>query len=210
VAGPAFSLLEMIDVSRSRCVDVEELLGSVEPKAGTTKIVAIDGHGGSGKSTLAKLLARTLGAAEVHTDDFASWDNPKDWWPRLIEQVLEPIASGVGTLNYPRSDWWGGHNRAPVIDEVVTPVMILEGVSSLRHELRPYISLGILVATPPEICLERGILRDKGMGTAEQITERWSQYFNDEVRYMTRDHPEEFARILVDGTRPFQDQLRLR
>jgi uridine kinase len=202
--------LEMNDVSRSRGADVQELLGSVDPKAGTTRIIAIDGHGGSGKSTLAKLLARSLGAAAVHTDDFASWDNPKDWWPRLIEQVLEPIASGVRTLNYPRSAWWEGHNRVPVIDEVVTPVLILEGVSSLRHEFRRCISLGIFFATPPGICLERGILREEGMGTAEQTTERWSQYFNDEVGYMTRDHPEEFAHILVDGTRPFEDQLRLR
>jgi uridine kinase len=58
-----------------------------------TRIVAIDGLGGSGKSTLAEHLSIALGGAEIiHTDDFASWENPIDWWPQLIEKVLEPVA----------------------------------------------------------------------------------------------------------------------
>jgi hypothetical protein len=54
------------------------------PEGMTTRVVAIDGHGGAGKSTLAKRLAKELGGAQiVETDDFASWDNPLNWWPRL-------------------------------------------------------------------------------------------------------------------------------
>lgn len=60
-----------------------------------TRIVAIDGRGGAGKSTLAARLSELLGGAPVvHTDDFASWDNPIDWWPELLAQVLEPLARG--------------------------------------------------------------------------------------------------------------------
>ena len=57
-----------------------------------TRIVAIDGCGGAGKSTLATKLANILDNCPViHTDDFASWDHPLDWYPRVIEQVLEPL-----------------------------------------------------------------------------------------------------------------------
>ena len=123
--------------------NIENLLSSIAsiaPKAGNTKIIAIDGHGGSGKTTLERPLANTLKAESVDTDDFASWDNPKDWWPLLIDRVLKPITYGAKTLSYPRSQWWEGHHPEPVIDQPVTPTMVLEGVSSLRREFRPYIS----------------------------------------------------------------------
>ncbi|MBT7203398.1 MAG: hypothetical protein HN867_07910, partial [Deltaproteobacteria bacterium] len=57
-----------------------------------SRIVAIDGCGGAGKSTLATKLAVLLDDCPViHTDDFASWDHPLDWYPRMIAQVLEPL-----------------------------------------------------------------------------------------------------------------------
>ena len=63
------------------------------PSGMTTRIVAVDGPGGAGKSTLAERLAAALeNAPVVHTDDFASWDNPLDWWPRLLKDVLEPLS----------------------------------------------------------------------------------------------------------------------
>jgi len=62
------------------------------------KVLAIDGHGGSGKSTLAEALAKQLNAEIIRTDDFASWDNPLNWWPLLIEYVFEPISKGSKTL----------------------------------------------------------------------------------------------------------------
>ena len=55
------------------------LLESRLPRTGATKLVGIDGHGGSGKSTLAELLADHLGAEIIHTDDFASWEEPLEW-----------------------------------------------------------------------------------------------------------------------------------
>src|SRR4051794_38929102 len=86
---------------------VRALLDAVEAPGGLpVKIVAIDGHGGSGKSTLAALLADELGAEVVKTDDFASWEQPVEWWPTLLARVLEPIAAGAMTLSYPRTKWW--------------------------------------------------------------------------------------------------------
>lgn len=60
-------------------------------------LIAVDGHGGSGKSTLASLLSEKLKAEIIHTDDFAAWDNPLNWWPLVIERVLEPIACSAAS-----------------------------------------------------------------------------------------------------------------
>ena len=190
-----------------RVFDLESLLASRGPRAGSTKVLGIDGHGGSGKSTLAARLGRRLGAGIVHTDDFASWDNPKNWWPQLIELVFEPLRSGARRLNYPRSQWWPGHEPDPVVDQPVTDVLILEGVGSLRREFRQFLSVAVFVRAPRELCLERGITRDTAMASRDVLVERWTGWFDDELGYMARDEPESYADLVMDGTVPFEDQL---
>jgi uridine kinase len=170
-------------------------------------LIAIDGHGGSGKSTLANHLADKLQAQIIHTDDFAGWDNPLNWWPLVIERVFEPIKNGEKLLNYPRSKWWETHNPEPVVNQPVTPVMILEGVSALRKEFRPYISYGIFVDTPLEVCLQRGFERDRGQDgkSDEEIRQMWGQWYKDEEAYIERDNPKEFADLVADGTKSFDE-----
>ena len=86
-------------------VQFTELVASIRERPGPVRIVAIDGPGGSGKSTFAALLAAALGGAPVvPTDDFASWDHPLDWWPRMLDQVIEPLARGERG-RYQRYDW---------------------------------------------------------------------------------------------------------
>ena len=190
-----------------RVFDLESILESRPPAAGSIKVIGIDGHGGSGKSTLAALLGRWLSAEIVHTDDFASWDNPKDWWPLVIERIFDALQSGARTLNYPRSQWWPGHGPLPIVDQPVTAVLILEGVGSLRREFRQFLSASIFVSAPREVCIERGTTRDAAMGTKEEVLERWNKWFDDEVGYMSRDEPEQFADIVLRGTLPFEEQL---
>lgn len=187
--------------------DLESTLGSRPPRAGSTKVVGIDGHGGSGKSTLASHLSERLHAGIAHTDDFASWDNPKDWWPLLIERIFEPLKSGRRTLNYPRSQWWPGHKPEPIVDQPVTATFILEGVGSLRREFRQFLSFAIFVDAPRGVCIERGIRRDAALGTNDEVLKRWNTYFDDELGYMARHEPEQFADIVLDGTVPFEEQL---
>ena len=174
-------------------------------------LIAIDGHGGSGKSTLAMLLANKLKAEIIHTDDFAGWNNPLNWWPHVIERVFEPIKNGEKLLNYPRSQWWETHNPEPAINQPVTPFMILEGVSSLRKEFRPYISYGIFVDTPLEACSQRGFERDRGQDgkSDEEIKKMWEKWYKNEEEYIKRDSPKEFADLIVDGTRSFEEQVKI-
>jgi uridine kinase len=186
----------------------EQILKS-NPKVGNIHFIAVDGHGGSGKSTLAKLLSEQLKAEIIHADDFASWDNPKNWWPLIIERVFDPIKNGATTLNYPRSKWWEVHMSEPVVNQPVTKIMILEGVSSLRKEFIPYISFGIFVDTPRDICLSRGFERDKGNDgkSDEEIRKMWDEWYRDEDKFYAQDNVKSRADIVIDGTKSFEDQL---
>ncbi len=194
----------------SEPVDLRALIADKPPKTGKVRFIAVDGHGGSGKSTFARWLADRLGAELVTQDDFASWDNPFDWWPQVIEKIFVPITAGAKTLSYPRSQWWEHHKPEPVVDQPVTDIMILEGVSSSRSEFRDYISLSIFIDTPIELCLKRGVERDKVTGKSEEeLTEMWEGWMKGEETYFNRDNPKENADIVVDGTRPFEDQVKL-
>ena len=187
-----------------------ELIASKTPKVGGTLFIAVDGHGGSGKSTLATWLGEKLNAQVVRTDDFASWDNPINWWPVIIERIFEPIQSGAKTLSYPRSQWWENHQPEPVVDQPVTDIMILEGVSSSRKEFRDFMSLSIFVDAPKEVCLQRGVARDTGTGkNTEELTEIWNKWFEEEEKYIARDDPKSHADIVIDGTKPFEEQIRI-
>ena len=86
--------------------------------------------------------------------------------------------------------------------------MILEGVSSLRKEFRPYLSLGIFVDTPEAVCLERGLTRDAATGKSrEELMLTWQQWLQDENDYLERDRPRDYADVIIDGTKPFEQQI---
>jgi hypothetical protein len=106
---------------------VEAVRGRPAPDGVALKIVAVDGHGGAGKSSFAARLADAFGGAPVlHTDDFASPSAPLDWWPRLIAEALERLASGR-EARFTQGDWGSGSTEV-----VVQPVelVILEGVTA--------------------------------------------------------------------------------
>lgn len=188
----------------------EKLLASKEPKLGKVKLIAIDGHGGSGKSTVAKLLAEKLNAEIIQIDDFTGWDRPKNWRASMVDLVFTPITEGATQLSYRRAKWWPNHEPQPVVNQPVSPVMILEGVTALRKEFRPYISLGIYVEAPSEISMQRGIERDIASGTGKtkaDIAMLWQSWSESEDAYINRDKPNLFADIIIDGTLPIELQL---
>jgi uridine kinase len=158
------------------------------------KVVAVDGHGGAGKSTLALELSELLGAEIIHTDDFASPENPVHWWPRLIEEALEPIARGAPSISYVRSSWGPGHAPEPATNQPVTPVMILEGVAASRREFRPYLAYAVWVDAPKDVCIARGVDRD-----GEAMREQWERWWRDEEAYIRDHRPVVFADAEVSG-----------
>jgi uridine kinase len=157
-----------------------------------TRVVAVDGHGGAGKTTFAERLASAFGGVQIaHTDDFASWDNPVDWWPRCIAELLEPLRREEAARYEVTA--WGGVPRAPV-EIVPADVVILEGVSSSREAFRPYLSGAIWVETPREVCLARGLERD-----GEEARAQWEAWLAEEDAYIARENPMAHADLVVPG-----------
>lgn len=158
-----------------------------------TRVIAIDGCGGAGKSTLAANLSNVLKQCPViHTDDFASWDHPLNWFPRMIEQVFTPLGMNKAA-KFQRFDWLE-RKLSNWIQIDPQEFVIVEGVSSSRNEFRPYLSFSIYVQTSPGIRLQRGLARD-----GDEAKEEWLKWMAAENEYVERDEPQRFANMVVDG-----------
>jgi uridine kinase len=170
-----------------------ELVAAIRARSprGATRITAVDGPGGAGKSTLASALSAELGAQLVHTDDFASWDNPVDWWPRLIAEVLEPLTRGEQARFCSTS--WGGPPK-PEVEIAPGGDVIVEGVSASREAFRPYLAFAVWIETPRELRLQRGLERD-----GEAARPNWERWMAAEDAYVERERPSEHADIVVRG-----------
>jgi uridine kinase len=175
-------------------MDLASLVSQVRSRLGESGgVVAVDGLGGAGKSTLATALATELGAVVIHTDDFASWDVPLEWWPRVLAEVLEPLSEGR-LARFQRYDW----DRRELAEwHEVAPggVVVLEGVSSSRVAFRPFLAFTVWVETPRALRLERGLERDGA--DAQPLWEGWMAAEDD---WVEREHPRDSADYLVDGT----------
>ena len=175
-------------------IDVEALVTEILQCPGPVRLVAIDGPGGAGKTTFAERLAAAAhGAPIVHTDDFASADDPIDWWPRLLTEVIEPLGRGYHG-RYQRYDWstdtlaeWSTVDRAPIV--------IIEGVSAGRREWVEHLSFVIWIETPSALRLQRGIERD-----GPSAVDQWESWMAAEDAHFARDPVRERADVIVDGS----------
>ncbi len=132
------------------------------------------------------------GAPVVHTDDFASWENSAEWWPRLDEQVLQPLLVGGGA-RYQRYDW-NERRLAEWHDVPAGSVVVIEGVSAARRAIADLLTLAAWVETPRELCLERGVARD-----GEHMRATWLEWLRAEEEHFRADSTRERADIIVDG-----------
>src|SRR5947209_7141245 len=109
-----------------------QLVDDIRTTSTPVRLVGIDGCGGAGKTTFAQRL--TAAANEqwpiVHTDDFATHDEPLDWWPRMLTQVIEPLLRKELATFRPY-DWVRREAGEPM---TIAPadVVIIEGVGANR------------------------------------------------------------------------------
>jgi uridine kinase len=177
-------------ISAPSLPDLAAAIRSREPR-GATRITAIDGPAGAGKSTLAAALATELRASVVHTDYFASWENPVDWWPEFLARVLEPLARGDHARFDPTT--WGGPPHDPV-DVAPGGDVIVEGVTASRAAFRPFLAYAIWVDAPRELCLQRGLARG-----GHNTLERWDDWQAAEHAYVEREQPVSHVDVVVRG-----------
>ena len=87
------------------------------PRAGATRVVAIDGRSGAGKTSLAAALASQLGAPVVSLEGlYGGWDGLEHGIVLLVSEVLEPLAAGQAA-RVPRYDWVAQEWADPVLLE---------------------------------------------------------------------------------------------
>ncbi len=171
-------------------------------------VVGIDGRSGSGKSTLARELAVhiPLPVAIVEGDDFYSdiadgeraGLSPADGyeqyfdWRRMKSQVLEPLRDGNNALRYQQYDW----QRAAMGNWVQTKqpaVVIVEGVYTLRPQLRDLLDVSVYVRASDELRSQRQVRR--GENSNEWIG-RWAAA---EEYYESQLEPWRDVDFTVDG-----------
>ena len=187
----------IVPADRSPNADLAGVVEAILHRPGPLRLVAVDGPGGAGKSTYAARLSAAVGGAPViHTDDFASWDNPINWWPRLLEQVIEPLTAGR-PARYQRYDW-DSKSLAEWHTVEPAPIVIIEGVSSGRREWAEYLSFVIWIETPRPIRLERAVERD-----GEEALADWEIWMANEDAHYERDPTRERSDLIIDGTTGF-------
>ena len=161
---------------------------------GPVRLVGIDGCGGAGKTTFAQRLTAAAASAwpVVHTDDFASHDEPIEWWPRLLAQVIEPLLRREPATFRPYG-WVQRRAGEPVTVEPAD-VIVIEGVGATRSAWRDRLVASIWIDTDSGLRLRRGLDRD-----GEELAEFWRDWRIAEDRYVADEQPQQQADLVVAG-----------
>lgn len=164
----------------------------LDPRAGTTTVVVIDGPSGSGKSTFATRLATASGAGLLRLEDmYPGWDGLDEGAQRLVDDVLAPLARGEqATIR--RWDWFAMREcaREPLATD---PLLVIEGVGAGSRAAAPFISLLLWLEADTEERYTRAIARD-----GEMYLGHWDRWAAQEqvtfAREATRDRADRVYR----------------
>jgi uridine kinase len=166
---------------------------------GTSRLVCIDGPAGAGKTTLAaelqQLMTRqALSVASLHMDDFyEGWsgiDRASQLEPRLLDQVLRPLATGRPG-RWQRYDWAAGQ-FAEWLELPVPDVLIIEGCGSGALAYAAYITVLVWVEAEPSTRIARGVERD-----SEAVLPQWLRWMDSEARHFAANGTRGRADVLL-------------
>lgn len=206
--SPRVAGMHLDGLSQHRGDDTERVVACIAGVGRRPALVGIDGQSGAGKSTFARHLVTRLGprAGVVEGDDFYrdmaestrialdARQGVEQYfdWQRLRREVLVPVRRGEPVLRYQRYDWGSGSMGQWV--ELPTPdVVVVEGVYTLRPELRDLLDVRVYVEAGAQTRRQRQI--DRGENTDAWIT-RWMAA---EDLYVSGTAPRSAADVVVAG-----------
>jgi uridine kinase len=166
--------------------------------------VAIDGAGGAGKSILARGInvAFERRVAIVRCDDFyrpltdapyspeEAYEHYFDW-RRLRDETLVPLGEGK-SARYQRYDW-STDRLAEWIEVEPREIVLIEGVFSMRPELRPLIEVAIFLETP------RGERMRRMVARPQESTSWIDRWMAAEDWYLENIAPQSDANLIIEG-----------
>jgi uridine kinase len=194
-AGPALVSGGSDSVS-DPVIRIAPALGRAAPRAGATRVVAIDGRSGAGKSSLAATLARQLNAPVVSLEGlYGGWDGLERGIDLLVSEVLKPLAAGRAA-RVPRYDWVAREWAEPLLLEP-PEVLIADGVGSGARRAAAFESLLIWLEVPAPTRKQRALDRD-----GETFAPYWDQWAAQEDQMLAREHTPDRADIII---RPVPD-----
>ncbi len=182
-------------------------------RLGPVRLVAVDGPSGAGKTLFAVRLAAALRTAgksveTVGTDDLLDgWDDIVTFWPRLEATVLAPLRRGEPG-GYQRYDWRRGRFSGVVVPVPVPEVLILEGVTSARADMRREATVTVFITAPAPLRRKRALDRDAAVldpaayARLEADLDRWAAA---EKAHFLADRTRDRVDFVLDGGSGVED-----
>jgi uridine kinase len=173
-------------------------LSAAPARAGSTRILAIDGQSGTGKTTLGAALQSAAPTAlpVLHLDDiYPGWDGLAAVVPRLVEWILQPLAQGR-PARFRRYDWLL-NEYAEWHDVPAAPMLVIEGAGSGSLPAAPYLSLLVYLQAPEAVRFERAMARD-----GEAYRPHWDRWASQEREHFAVHRPGERADVVLDAEDP--------
>ena len=164
------------------------------PRAGATRVVAVDGRSGAGKTSLAAALRDRLRAPVVSLEDlYGGWDGLEHGIGLLVSAVLEPLAAGQAA-RVPRYDWIAREWAEP---RVIEPpdILIVEGVGAGARRAAAFESVLVWLEVPAPVRKKRALDRD-----GATFAPYWDRWAAQEDAMLARERTPERADIVVDST----------
>ena len=166
-------------------------LASATPRAGGTRVVAVDGRSGSGKTSLAAALRDRLRAPVVSLEDlYGGWDGLEHGSDLLVSAVLEPLAAGRAA-RVPRYDWVAGQWAEPMVIEP-PDVLIVEGVGAGARRAAVFESVLVWLEVPAPVRKKRALDRD-----GATFAPHWDRWAAQEDAMLARERTPDRADITL-------------
>jgi uridine kinase len=170
---------------------IEAALRRAAPRAGGSRVVAVDGRSGAGKTSLAAALRDRLRAPVVSLEDlYGGWDGLEHGIDLLVSAVLEPLAAGQAA-RVPRYDWVVGEWAEPAAMEP-PGILIVEGVGAGALRAAAFESVLVWLEVPAPVRKRRALDRD-----GATFAPHWDRWAAQEDAMLARDLTPERADITI-------------